>query len=155
MRAADRMLVRLDQPPWSALFGVTVGYAVVPVWLWATSSHVPGWTLVPFLLVVLASIRIVPAVLRKLLPFDRDAQQIWAERRRMAKRYDSFQWRKLFWIGAGLFLYAWASGSRFGVLMGLAQWTLIAGAAGQIIWQYRARELRRMTETSTARGQQQ
>jgi len=149
------MLVRLDQPPWSALFGVAIGYAVVPVWLSVTNSHLPGWTLAPFLLVVLASIRVVPAVLRKVLPFDRAAQQTWAERRRLAKRYDSYQWRKLFWIGAGLSLYAWTSGSRFRMLMLLAQWTLIAGAAGHIIWQYRVRELRRITESTAAGGQQQ
>ena len=68
------------------------------------------WTLVPFLLLVLLLLRVVPAVVRKVVPFSAELREAWSVRRRTAKLYDSYQWRKLMWIGAGLALYVAVSG---------------------------------------------
>ena len=57
-----------------------------------------------FLLAGLFLLRLVPAALRRLLPFSTETQDVWRERRRLGKRYDSYQWRKLLWIGLGISL---------------------------------------------------
>jgi hypothetical protein len=80
----------------------------------------------------------VPAILRKILPFSAAARTVWAERRQMAKRVDSYQWRKLFWIGMGLGLFTLQSGHRFPALLGLTFGCLAAGAIGLATWRYRA-----------------
>ena len=75
------------------------------MWLLLLRSEGSGWMLVPFLLLVLLLLRVVLAVVRKVVPFSPELQEAWSERRRMAKLYDSYQWRKMLWIGAGLALY--------------------------------------------------
>ena len=97
-----------------------------------------GWLLIPLLLVILLMLRVVPAAIRRLAPFSDRARTIWVERRQIAKRYDSYQWQKLFWIGVGLALYTVFSHqylfSRIVVLLacllsgalGLARWRVVA-----------------------------
>ena len=85
-------------------------------------------------LALLIGLRVGPAVLRKLLPFSDEGKQIWFDRRQLAKRYDSYQWRKLFWVGLGQLLYAAVGG---GLMTGewlLTAVCLIGGGAGLIIW---------------------
>jgi hypothetical protein len=138
MRSSARALVSLDQGLVGALYRVGVGYLIAPAWSYAIGGRRDaGWSLIPFFVGVLLALRVVPALLRKALPFSAAARTIWAERRQMAKRVDSYQWRKLFWIGIGLALFALRSGQRFPALIVLAFACLMAGAVGLMIWQYR------------------
>jgi hypothetical protein len=59
---------------------------------------------------------------------------VWAERRQMAKRFDSYQWQKLLWIGIGLTLRLAWSDRRPAALLALAVACLGAGALGLATW---------------------
>jgi hypothetical protein len=92
------------------------------------------WTFVAFFVGFLVLLRLVPALLRFALPFSPQAREVWAERRALARRYDSYQWRKLFWIGLGLLPHVAIGESSFG------EWVvtitcLIGGSLGLLIWQ--------------------
>jgi hypothetical protein len=142
MAAFERAVVGLDQYPWFGLLRVVLGYAIVPTWMVLTSGNGSGWTLVPFVLGILVALRLVPAVLRKLLRFGRDAQRVWYERRQLAKRFDSYQWQKLFWVGLGMTAYVYSSSRRPSALMFITWATLLSGALGQLIWLRRSAQLR-------------
>ena len=92
------------------------------------------WTLVPFLLLVLLLLRVGLAVVRKVVPFSAELQEAWSVRRRKAKLYDSYQWRKLMWIGAGLALYVAVSGQYGPVQIALSMFCLITGAGATVRW---------------------
>jgi hypothetical protein len=79
-------------------------------------------------------LRLVPAVLRKFLSFSDPVRMLWAERRMMAKRYDSYQWQKLFWVSIGLVAYIRWSGQSRTSWMILALTCLSAGAIGMARW---------------------
>lgn len=59
-------------------------------------------------------LRLVPAVLRRIFPFSSEAKDLWFQRRNLGKRYDSYQWQKLFWLGLGMLPYAFRRGHRKG-----------------------------------------
>jgi hypothetical protein len=120
---------------------MALGYLVMPIWSATVRAQTADWTLFPFFLVMLVSLRVVPALLRNLLSFEGSMQAIWAERRQLAKRFDSYQWQKLFWIGLGLALYAWQSGGRFRPLQVLTFICLLSGAIGLLTWRHRAVQL--------------
>jgi hypothetical protein len=83
---------------------------------------------------LLVALRVVPLVLRRVLPFSVEAKQIWAERREIAKRHDSYQCRKLFWIGLGQLLYAViGDGPKNGELV-VTLICMIGGSAGWLFW---------------------
>jgi hypothetical protein len=141
----DRVLVRLDEMPWAAGVRVTAGYLVVPAWLMFSGEGYSEWTVFPFLLAVLAGLRVVPAVLRKALPFGNTVLTAWAQRRQLAKRFDSYQWQKLLWIGFGLTFFVWRSGRHSVALLTLTSLCLASGAIGLVFWRHQATRLARMT----------
>ena len=78
--------------------------------------------------------RVVPAVVRHVLPFSVEAKEVWAQRRYIARHHDSYQWQKLFWIGLGLVPYAViGDGSRNGELV-VTLFCLIGGGVGLLLW---------------------
>ena len=95
LRAQEKFLVRIDQPPWDALYRIGVGYVMLPVFYQFFGNNHPGWYLVTWFLGVLCALRVLPAVFRKALPFSREVRDLWAERRQVAKHCDSYQWQKL------------------------------------------------------------
>jgi hypothetical protein len=82
----------------------------------------------------LALLRLVPAVIRKAVPFSPAAKSIWGERRGLGKRYDSYQWQKLFWIGIGMLAYSAVSDRYAGAQVALASGCVISGALGWLQW---------------------
>jgi hypothetical protein len=64
------------------------------------------------------------------------SRQVWAQRRQLAKRYDSYQWRKLFWIGCGLGQYILVSGDFQTPRILVCSVCLVTGALGQIRWRW-------------------
>jgi hypothetical protein len=138
-----------QRPLWAGAIQLTVGYLSVLAWSRLIADRSPGWTVFVFFLSVLLALRLVPAVLRRLIPFSRSAQAKWAERRVLAKRYDSYQWQKLFWMGLGTALYILQSGERLGALMTLMFICLLAGATGLAIWRYRATHMEPLNAQGT------
>ena len=137
MQTFERALVALDRGAVGALYRVGVGFLIVPAWSYAIGRSESGWSLIAFVVGVLLALRVVPAVLRKVLPLSGAIRTVWADRRQMAKRFDSYQWQKLLWIGIGLALYAWQSGRRVPALLPLTGACLVTGAVGFVIWRYR------------------
>ena len=135
--ARDRFLLTVESLPISVLWRAAIGFGLMPAYFAAISRV--GWrdstgTLLLFLLAVLVALRVVPALLRRLVPASPEVRQTWANRRALAKSYDSFQWRKL--LGLGLGWLAWML-ARHAVRIDaivLASVFLIGGLAGQLVW---------------------
>ena len=98
----EKLLLRLEQPPMDGLYRAILGFSFFPLLTRIVGENPSSWTLLACFLGLLFTIRLVPALLRKALPFSRAVLAAWAEQRKIAKRYDSYQWRKLFWFGVGL-----------------------------------------------------
>ena len=69
-----------------------------------------------------------------MVPFSAELREAWSVRRRKAKLYDSYQWRKLMWIGAGLALYIAVSRRYWPVQIALSMFCIITGAWGTMRW---------------------
>jgi len=122
------------------MYQLLIGFLVIPIFVRSFNHAGTDWRLVPFFLLVLAALRVVPAVVRHLLPFSSDLQAHWFNHRVLAKRYDSYQWRKLFWFGLGLSGYI-ALFERAGRIdRFLAVSCVLSGGLGLLAW-------RRVTRT--------
>ncbi len=138
----EKLAAGLDTAPWSAVYRTLIGFAVLPAMSRLWGGHFPGWALAAFLLAVLLALRVGPAAVRRLLPFSNRARAIWAERRGMAKRYDSYQWQKLFWVGLGLACYIGFSGNYRTSPVVVASICLVSGALGLARWKALAARVR-------------
>lgn len=134
MKFIEQLLLGLDAGPWSAISRVALGLAIPPVFRALSGGSDSVWIWLALFLGLLIMVRVVPAVLRRALPFSVETKKIWAERRNLAKRYDSYQWQKLFWIGLGLLPYAvLGSGLNKGELL-VTVICLIGGGVGLLLW---------------------
>lgn len=134
MQHLERYLVELDSGPSSAVSRVALGLCIPPVFRALSGGRDQIWIDLALFLALLIGLRVIPAVLRKVLPFSAEAKQIWSDRRQIAKLHDSYQWQKLFWVGLGLLPYAVANGGlRTGEWV-LTVICLIGGGAGLLIW---------------------
>lgn len=134
MRPIERYLVDLDSGPSSAVCRVTLGLCIPPVFRALSGAPDRFWIDLVLFLALLIGLRVIPAVLRKLLPFSAEAKKIWFDRRQIAKLHDSYQWQKLFWIGIGLLSYAAVGGGLRTGEIALAVICLAGGGAGLLIW---------------------
>lgn len=134
MQYLERFLVDLDSGPSSAVSRVALGLCIPPVFraLSGGSDHI--WIDLVLFLALLIGLRVIPAVLRKVLPFSAEAKQMWSDRRQVAKLHDSYQWQKLFWVGLGLLPWAIAGGGLKTGEMVLTAICLVSGGAGLLIW---------------------
>jgi hypothetical protein len=134
MQLLERFLVRLDSWPWSAVSRVVLGFAIAPICRAIAGSHDQVWVELALFVALLIGLRVVPALLRGVLPFSTETRAIWFQRRQIAKRYDSYQWQKLFWIGLGLFAFAAIDGGLRTGEQVIAAFCLIGGTAGLLLW---------------------
>jgi hypothetical protein len=130
----DKFLLSLDEGACGALYRALIGFTTIPVMRLLLGRDGSDWTVVPFLLLILLLLRAGLAVVRKLVPFSAQLREAWSVRRRTAKLYDSYQWRKLTWIGAGLALHVAVSGQYWPVQIALAMFCLITGAGATVRW---------------------
>jgi hypothetical protein len=138
--AIERWLVRADAMPWGAFFRIAIGYEFVNVHLSSSAQHALGWNLVAWFIVLLVALRVIPAILRKLLPFSPEANAIWAQRRMLAKRFDSFQWQKLLWFGVGMLACMLASRRVERPVALLALFCVVGGGLGMALWRRNAND---------------
>ena len=132
--AIERVLLKISDGAFGAFYLVLIGFATLPAMSLLLGDAGSGWIVAGFLLSVLLLLRIVPAVVRKLVPFSGATREAWAVRRRAAKRYDSYQWGKLLWIGVGLAIYITASGQFSPSRIVVCSTCLLAGTAGMVRW---------------------
>ncbi|MDF3808876.1 MULTISPECIES: hypothetical protein [Rhodopseudomonas] len=134
MAPVERFLVGLDSPPWSMAWRVALGLSMPPLLRAISGSRDRVWMDLALFLAILIALYLIPVVLRRLLPFSDEAKEIWSARRRIAKRHDSYQWQKLFWIGLGLFPYTVVGhGLGLGELL-ITLFCLLGGSAGLFFW---------------------
>ncbi|MBX9651354.1 MAG: hypothetical protein K2X57_30315 [Xanthobacteraceae bacterium] len=134
MRNFERYLVGLDTGASGAVCRVALGLCIPPVFRALSGPAHRSWVDLALFLALLIGVRLIPAVLRKLLPFSAEAKNIWSDRRQIAKLHDSYQWQKLFWVGVGLLLYAAVGGRLRTSETALTVICLIGGGAGLLIW---------------------
>jgi hypothetical protein len=150
--AFETLLVSVDTSPWDAIYRAAIGFAI-PLTvsrLWGEDAL--GWASVALLLGVLFMLRAFPAAFRRSAPFSGTVQSVWAERRRLAKRYDSYQWRKLFWIGVGFALYTALSGRFMISWIAVSLFCLLSGAFGLVRWRHIQNDFQRMPMKQAQRG---
>ena len=115
MKPLERFLIELDSGPWSAVWRVALGLSILPVFRAVSVGHDSVWIALASFIALLVALRVVPAVVRRVVPFSVDAQKIWKERRYIAKRHDSLPMAEtvLDWSRhAGLCRYRRWSGHR-------------------------------------------
>jgi hypothetical protein len=142
----ETLLRRLDTPPWSAAYRMAIGFSVPLLLAWSRDDPASDWRLLPLFLFALLMLRLVPALVRRLLPFSADVRDHWARQRLVAKRVDSYQWRKLLWFGLGLAAYLVFERQAPAVSSGLAAACLFAGVIGALRW-------RHLTQSEVRSGQ--
>jgi len=133
----ENLLMKIEQGPWDAFYRIVIGVFLNEIHFLLFGANGSPLALPLLLVIMLSGLRLGPAVLRRLLPFSDDVQAGWMKRRRLAKLYDSYQWRKLFWIGFGLAIDAALSGRYQGISIVLASACMITGAGGLFVWHYR------------------
>src|SRR5262245_40676373 len=136
MSRFEQLLVKLEAPPWGGCYRVLLGFLLVPIASRLVGTLVQsGWALAGCLLGALFLTRAVPAILRSVIPFSRAARSAWGYRRGLGKRYDSYQWQKLLWIGLGMAGQILASQELHAASVSLSALCVVAGAAGWVAWQ--------------------
>ena len=130
----EEWLLKLDEGVIGAVYRIAIGFATIPACNLLRGNRGADWIIIPFLLAVLFLLRMGLAVVRKIVPFPARVVEIWAIRRRMAKYYDSYQWRKLTWVAVGLGLYLAISGERSPMDLLLTLFCLSTGILGMVIW---------------------
>lgn len=134
MRLLESLSLRLEQPPVSWIYRFALGYAFFPLVEKLHGRGTASWILVGWFVFILFALRVGPAVIRRALPFSREAQQQWGKQRQLAKRYDSYQWQKLFWIGLGMSAYLAVSKQWTSAYVALAAFCVLGGIAGIFVW---------------------
>ena len=134
MTSFERFLINLDTWPTGAFLRIGLGLCILPMFRLLSGGNDRIVVALTMFLALLLSLRVVPALLRRVLPFSREAKDLWFARRNLGKRYDSYQWQKLFWMGLGMVPYAVISrGLERGEIVLLAI-CLIGGGAGLLLW---------------------
>jgi hypothetical protein len=130
----ERLLIRMDEFPAAALYRALVGYLLFPSFEALAGGTAPGWTIAVWFVAVLVMLRGAPAVVRRIVPFPAPVQTEWARRRQLAKRCDSYQWRKLLWLGIGELIYVVSSQHPRSWELIVTTFSLLGGAAGEWVW---------------------
>ncbi len=152
MRPIERLFLQTEKPPFNCLYRMAVGFVLLPVYHWLLGRDSAFWPLFSFFIGALFLLRIVPAFVRHVFSFSRETQELWSKQRQLAKRYDSYQWGKLFWIGVGFAIYMTVSGNLHGLQLLLGVFCLIGGGVGIVFWRRinRTEELIRASRSSNA-----
>ena len=137
----ERLCVNVTQPPWFALYLVPAGFLVFPVFHFIFGAHRATWAVALVLFGLLFALRCGTACLRRLMPVSRAVKNAWFETRTLAKRYDSYQCQKLFWVGLGILIYAGLFAGFQDRQMLLAVMCLVFGGAGIARWRSRRGDL--------------
>jgi hypothetical protein len=131
---AERLLMCFTKPPWHAIYLIPTGFLVFPVFYLVVDNNGSAWALVFVFFGILLSLRIAAAILRRVVPVSSEVQQVWFESRVLAKRYDSYHWQKLFWVGCGIGISSVLSDDVQGIQLVMTTVCLVSGALGFLVW---------------------
>lgn len=143
IRPHEKLLLAITTFPWDATYRTLIGFFIVPVMstMWP-HTHL-DWAVLPFLSGLLLLLRVVSAFLRRILPFSEAIRRRWADQRLIGKRFDSYQWQKLFGIGLGLAAYTLWSRQFLTARIVVSLFCLLSGAVGLVIWRTIAARLKK------------
>ncbi len=130
----ERCVVLLDQYPWSIGTRIGLGFMIPYVLPQLCDNEQRVGCLIGSFVAILFFLRLGPVMVRRLMPFSKEVHLIWGERRQLAKRFDSYQWQKLFWMGIGMAGYAMIWGNVGNVIGALIVFCLIGGGLGALFW---------------------
>jgi len=131
---SQKLLLAMDEFPLDAIWRIAAGFAVFPLTdLLFEKKDSIRFSLVG-LLFILLMIRLLPLLMRKIIPFSMSVQQVWSRRRVTAKKVDSYQWKKLLWIGIGMLSYIAVSGLLWKGRIFIASVCVLSGGAGMLRW---------------------
>jgi hypothetical protein len=142
LRWSERLLLGPGAYVLRVLFGFALLYLTAS---WRASGQWSFWALVALLLTALLALRIALVCVRKILPFSTHLKEAWFRERQQGKRFDSYQWSKLFWIGLGMAAYLAGEARAQPNELALVLVCIAAGAAGMFFW-HRARAMPRANE---------
>jgi hypothetical protein len=134
MTTLDSFLISIDRSPVDAVLRALLGFACIPFLTLLRQDVRSVRVLTIGLLLLMFSLRIVPVFLRKLLPLSAEVNAVWSERRQIAKRYDSFQWQKLFFVGLGMTCYMLVSQESLPSIVAVSSFCILFGAVGLFRW---------------------
>ena len=137
MHTLEKMLMKIEQKPWHCICRIMIGVCASEIFPLIFGVNGPTYAFFLLLIGMLGMLRLVPAILRRILPFSLETQAVWKKRRMLAKRYDSYQWQKLFWIGLGFAFDATLSGRYYNSSIILASVCIIPGVVGLVVWRNR------------------
>jgi hypothetical protein len=141
----NRALILIDRSPLDALIRAILGFACIPLLALLRLNIHSIWILAIGLLLLMFSLRVVPAFVRRLLPVPPAVRAVWDERRNIAKRYDSFQWQKLFFIGLGLVCYMLIAHVLSTSTIAVSSFCVVSGGIGLVRWYTQSSEARSST----------
>lgn len=129
-----KLILGIETFPWSIIYRAAIGYVVIPLAEVVCGENPTFTQIFIVFLAVLVGLRVVPGVLRRILPVESDVKAAWAMRRLQSRRHDSYQWQKLLGHGVGLGAYAFLHPRTTGNPLVLAGICVAAGAAGLACW---------------------
>jgi hypothetical protein len=135
MISIEHLLSKIETKPWSALYRGAVGFALPGIFHALCESCDSIWITSVMFLGFLVALRGIPLLLRLALPFSAELKTIWASQRSISKKFDSFAWQKLLWIGLGFLLNAAVIGGLRSSEIAVMLFCLIGGGAG--LWRWR------------------
>jgi len=129
----ERTLISFDVGVPGAVLRIALGFLLMPA-LQRLRLDPRPWTVVAALLVMLFAVKVFAAVGRCVVQATNVVRQHWEWRRNLARYHDSYQWRKLVWVGIGLLI-----GAVLGSPGTTIQWVLgavccMAGGAAEVLW---------------------
>ena len=134
MRFSNDFFSSLTAEHGASFSRVVLGFLIPPVFRALSGGRDQVWISLALFAGLLIGLRVIPALLRAVLPFSAETRSIWFQRRQVAKLHDSYQWQKLFWIGLGLLAFAVAGdGLRTGEQV-VTLVCLTGGGAGLLLW---------------------
>jgi hypothetical protein len=149
MNRMEQALAFCDRSPCDVVFRGAIGFVASGLIARYGGESVSVWAATAYLLLVLAALRVATKALRLILPASADLRSIWDERRRLGKYYDSYQWRKLLWVGVGMAAYIIGAHHTARSQVVVSALCVAGGAAGLVRWRAVSSRLR---QTSRARG---
>ena len=135
LNRVENIILAVDGWPFSALYRMALAFGLFAVWTRLYGKGGGGMLAAAFLLTLLL-LRYIPAVIRRIVPFSSTLKMMWMDRRETGRKYDSYEWRKLFWSGLGFAAYVLYFGDFERPKMALTLACVCAGFAGIIIYRF-------------------
>jgi hypothetical protein len=127
----EKGLINFDVRVSGAVLRIALGFILVPA-LQLLGIEPGPWTVIVSLLAMLFAVKVVAAVGRRVVPASDVVRSHWEWRRNLARYHDSYQWRKLLWIGIMMCAALGSPGTKIQWLIGAV--CFLAGGVAALFW---------------------